>query len=214
MLSFGRRQSQRCPDKLLRPFAETTLADVILTKLRAFAPDAFFAAHDAEFKAKAAAHGVTFVQRSERSVTIDEPVAEVLGFLRDVPYTHLLIVNACLPFLRVSTIRRFLSQTVENGHQPAFAVLRRHTHFLDLDGRPLNFPSDLKTINTKTVQPVYEFAHALYFFERDYLFEHGRYWDWSQLHLEEITNRHEAIDIDTEEDFALAEALWRGGFRP
>lgn len=213
-MSFGRRRSERCPDKLLRPFGDTTLADIVLAKLHALGPNTFFAARDEEFRVKAAAHGVAFVERSERSVSIDEPIAEILACLRDVPYTHLLIVNACLPFLRVGTIRRFLSQAVEGGYQPAFAVLRRHTHFVDLEGRPLNFPSDLKTINSKTVQPVYEFAHALYFFEHDYLFEHGRFWDWQQLRLLELDDRRETIDIDTEDDFALAEALWKGGLRP
>lgn len=214
VMSFGRRQSERCPDKLLRPFAETTLADIMMAKLSLLGPDSFFAARDDEFRAKAAAHGVTFLERSERSVSIDEPIVEILSFLREVPYTHIAIVNACLPFLAVDTIRRFLVQSAEGGHRPAFAVLRRNTHFVTLDGRPLNFPADLKTINSKTVEPVFEFAHALYFFEREYFFRHGRYWDWREVRLLEIADRHEVIDIDTEEDFALAEALWTGGFRP
>jgi CMP-N-acetylneuraminic acid synthetase len=68
----------------------------------------------------------------------------------------------------------------------------------------------MKTINSKTVQPVHEFAHALYFFERDYFFEHGRYWDWQEVRLVELADRYELIDIDTEDDFAFAEAVWRG----
>lgn len=210
VFSFGRKESQRCPNKLLRPFGETTLADIMLAKLAAFGPAAFFAGHDDEFRVKAAAHGVPFVERDARSVTIDEPIVDILAFLRDVPYTHLLIVNACLPFLSVQTIRDFLKKAVDGGHQPAFAVTRRNTHFVGLDGRPLNFPGDLKTINSKTVQPVYEFAHALYFFERDYFFRHGRYWDWRSVRLLEIENRHEVVDIDTEEDFAFAHAVWQG----
>ncbi len=210
VFSFGRKQSQRCPNKMLRPFGGTTLADLAMEKLSAFSPDAFFAGHEPEFEAKAAQHGLVYVERSERSVTIDEPITEILSFLRDLPYSHFLIVNGCLPFLKVATIRAFLDQAVTGGHEPAFAVARRQNHFIGLDRVPLNFPSDMKTINSKTVRPVYEFAHALYFFERDYFFAHGRYWDWSEVRLLEIDDRYELVDIDTEEDFTFAQALWQG----
>lgn len=210
VFSFGRKQSARCPNKMLRPFGGTTLTDILLQKLHAFGDDAFFAGREREFEQKAAAHDVAFVRRSERSVTIDEPIVEILDFLRDLRYSHLLIVNGCLPFLAVETIRRFRSDAIQGGYQPAFAVARRRNHFISLDRHPLNFPSEMKTINTKTVQPVYEFAHALYFFERDYFFAHGRYWDWDTVRLLEIDNRHELVDIDSEQDFEFAEALWKG----
>lgn len=210
VFSFGRRESQRCPNKLLRPFSGTTLTDIALEKLSAFGSQAFFAAHDDEFREKCERHGVAFVRRTFESVTIDEPITEILSFLLDVPFTHLLIVNACVPFLKTETIRAFLDECVAGGMEPAFAVLRRQNHFISLDHRPLNFPAEMRTINTKTVEPIYEFAHALYFFNKAYFFAHGRYWDWREVRLLEAGNRVEMIDIDTEEDFAFTEALWNG----
>ena len=210
MFSFGRVQSQRCPNKLLRPFGETTLTDVVLEKLSAFGDRAFFAGHEEEFRTRCERHRVRFVPRSLHSASIDEPITEILSFLRELPFTHFLIVNACVPFLKASTIRRFLDDCIDNASEPAFAVIRRHNHFISLEHRPLNFPDDMKTINSKTVEPVLEFAHALYFFERAYLFEHGRYWDWRTVRLVELPDPRELIDIDTEHDFELAEALWRG----
>jgi CMP-N-acetylneuraminic acid synthetase len=210
VFSFGRKQSQRCPNKLLRPFGDTTLADLMLEKLRTFGEAAFFAGHEDEFRDKCAGHGVRYVPRSLHSVSIDEPITEILSFLHDVPFTHLLIVNACLPFLQAATIRGFLDDCVAANLRPSFGVIRRKNHFISLDNRPLNFPADLMTINSKTVEPVYEFAHALYFFEKQYFFEHGRYWDWREVRLVEMSDRYEIIDIDTEDDFAFAEALWKG----
>jgi len=210
VFSFGRKQSERCPNKMLRPFAETTLADIVLDKLRAFAPRSFFAACEDEFRQKSERHGVPFVARDPRSVAIDEPITDILSFLHDVPYSHLLIVNGCLPFLTTATIARFLDECRRGGLAPAFAVNRRRNHFMSLDQRPLNFPLEMKTINSKTVQPVLEFAHALYFFEKSYFFEHGRYWDWRTVRLLETGGPWEMLDIDTEEDFAFAEAAWKG----
>ena len=67
----------------------------------------------------------------------------------------------------------------------------------------------MKTINTKAVEPVYEFAHALYFFNKEYFFENGRYWDWKEVEFIEIQDKVELIDIDTEEDFKIAEDIYK-----
>lgn len=209
VFSFGRIQSQRCTNKMLRPFADTTLTDVVLTKLAGLPHFTFFAGYEAEFRWKCEHHGVCFVQRDAHSALIDEPIVEILSFLRGVDCEHLLLVSACLPFLEAATIERFLAECVAGGYRPAFAVLRRQNHFMRLDGSPINFDPLAKTINTKTVEPVYEFAHAMYFFNRDYFFEHGTYWDWGRVKLIELWDRKELVDIDTEEDFRWAEALWR-----
>ena len=73
----------------------------------------------------------------------------------------------------------------------------------------VNFDAAAKTINTKTVEPLYEFAHALYFFKRDYFLAHGTYWDWRTVRQIELQGGLELFDIHTEEDFRLAEDLWR-----
>ncbi len=207
--SFGRKQSQRCPNKMLRPFAETTLTDLILEKLARGQWEAFFAGYEEAFERKSRQHGVRFVQRDERSATIDEPIVEILSFLRGLPYEHFLLVSACSPFLRVDTIQRFLDDCLAHDCQPAFSVARRRDYFMTLKGEPINFDPAKKTINTKTVEPIYEFCHMLYFFNRDYFFTHGTYWDWRQVRLIELPDGVELVDIDTEEDFILAETLWR-----
>jgi molybdopterin-guanine dinucleotide biosynthesis protein A len=208
VFSFGRKQSQRCPNKMLRPFGGTTLTDIMLGKLATFGPNAFFAAEGADFRLKCERHGVVFVERDHHSVVIDEPIVEILSFLRHVPYEHVLLVNACMPFLSTDAIATSLKDCDENDRQPAFSVVRRHNYFMTVDRRPLNFDPRAKTINTKTVEPVYEFAHGLYFFERDYFFRHGTYWDWSTVRLIELPYGADLVDVDTEEDFRLAETLW------
>lgn len=211
VFSLGRTQSQRCPNKMLRPFAGTTLTDIVLEKLARAGRYAFFAALEDEFRAKCDRHRVDFIPRDLRSARIDEPIREILGFLEEVACEHLLLVSGCLPFLRSETIQGFLDECVAGGCRPAFSVIRRQNYFMGMDRRPLNFDPGVPTINTKTVQPVYEFAHALYFFNRRFFLQHGRYWDWGEVRLIEIPGGLELLDIDTEEDFRMAEALWRSG---
>ena len=48
----------------------------------------------------------------------------------------------------------------------------------------------------------------MYFFEKKYFFENGRYWDWEEVQFYEVSNKIELLDVDTEDDFKIAEALW------
>lgn len=209
VFSFGRKQSQRCPNKLLRPFAGTTLTDIVLSKLAYFGSKAFFAGYEDEFKSKCNNYNVQFVMRDQNSVNIDGPIVEILSFLKKMDFEYLLIVNACLPFLSINSIESFLRNCVDSDYQPAFSVIARHNFFINSKREPLNFDLSMKTINTKAVDTIYEFAHALYFFNKDYFFQHGRYWDWKDVKFIELHNKMEVIDIDTEEDFKIAEEIYK-----
>ena len=66
----------------------------------------------------------------------------------------------------------------------------------------------MQTINTKEISPIYEFAHSLYYFDKDFFFKNKRYWNYKNLRYFEIKNKYEQIDIDTNEDFLLAEKIW------
>ncbi|HHZ83101.1 MAG TPA: hypothetical protein EYN60_03645 [Nitrospirales bacterium] len=210
IFSFGRKDSQRCPNKMLRPLAGTTLTDILLTKFARCHQPTFFAGYEPEFRSLCNNHGVRFVQRDERSATIDEPIVEILSFLQPLEFTHFLCVNASLPFLELDTITSFLDDCIANNSQPAFSVIRKANHLMSLDRHPLNFDITAHTINTKTVKPVLEFAHALYFFSKEYLFREGTYWDWNTVRLIELPSKLQTVDVDTEEDFRIAEALWNG----
>ena len=208
--SYGRKQSQRCPNKVLRPFGETTLCDIMMAKLKEVGGEnAFYAGYEEEFKEKAEAHKIKFVKRSENSVLVDAPITECQEFLKRVDYDYLLIVNTCLPFLKITTIKEFLKNTIAHDYQPAVAVSKTSNYFFSGDGVPVNFPASIKTLNTKTVTPLLELANALYFFNREYFFENGRYWDWQSVRLIELKDKSELLDVDTEDDFTIAQKVWQ-----
>ena len=73
----------------------------------------------------------------------------------------------------------------------------------------MNFDATAKTLNTKTVEPLYEMAHAFYFFNRRFFLEHGKYWHWDEVRTVELPVSDELIDIDEENEFVLAETLWK-----
>ena len=205
----ARTSSTRCKKKMIRPFANTTLTDILLSKLAKIGDNVFFSGYEPLFKEKCDFHGVPFVQRTEKSALSEGPLLEVFDFLAEQPYEYFLFFNGCLPFLKTETISNFLDICIEDD-KPKFAVLKRNNYFTDVNGNPYNFSKDLKIMDTKAVEPVHEFAHALYFYKKSYFLEYGRYWNWSDVRYVEIEDGIEAFDIDTEEQFQMAEAMWRG----
>lgn len=206
--SCSRISSARCPNKMIRPFHDTTLTDIFLGKLARLKNNIFFAGYEEVFKEKCKAQGVPFVQRSRESALADEPAAKIYEFLKSVPYEYVLQVNACIPFLRTNTIVDFL-ESCASDRRPSFAVKRKRNYFVNIDGSPINWKSNITTINTKSVDPVYEFAHVFYFFKKEHFLKTGWYWDWNEVRYIEIPDGMETFDIDTEEEFFMAETLWK-----
>ena len=209
IFSFGRKESERCPNKMLRPYAGTTVTDIVLKKLRVLGDNTFFAGYDGEFKDKCKDHGINFVQRSKKSATIDGPLVECLSFLHDVDYEYLLCINGCLTFLEIDTIKAFLDGAIANDLKPAINVRKRYNYFYDHNYQPLNFSFSTDSINTKIVEPLYEFGNCLYFYNREYFLKNGMYWDWHELRLVEMGSKLEMMDIDTMEDFIFAENIYK-----
>jgi len=208
IISYGRKGSKRCPNKLLRKFTDTTVIDILLKKFTNF-ENSFFGGYDKEFKIKCNKHNINFLQRSKRSVTIDYPIVDALKFIKKIDSSYILLVNSCLPFLKSETINNFLHYVIKNKYKPATAITEKKNYYFDKNYRPINFSKKIKTLNTKTVTKVYEYANALYFFNKNYFFKYGKYWNWEKVNLFTISNKIELIDIDTEEDFIIAESVWR-----
>ena len=208
IISFGRKQSERCKNKMLRDFNTTTLTDIMLEKLGSSKFETFFAGFDEEFRNKADKHGVQFLQRTEKSSIIDEPIAEILSFLQDINHENILLVNPCLPMLKLNTIESFLESCIEHGEEASFSISLENNYFMMDENTPINFDPNLKTINTKDVNGIYSFSHALYYFNREYFLSNGRYWDWNKVRFVKMGNKYELFDVDTENDFIMAEALF------
>ena len=205
--SCGRLSSSRCKNKMTRDFANSTLTDIFLSKLNSIGTNTFFGGYEPIFKDKCDKHKVKFVQRDKNSTIVDEPASEIYNFLINQKYRYFLQVNACLPFLKIETIKNFL-KICEKKRKPLFAVFEKKNYFMDMNNTPLNFSKKITTINTKSVGKIKEFAHVFYFFEKEYFKKNGWYWDWNKVEYVSIPYTIEMFDIDTEEDFELAQAIW------
>jgi len=206
--SLSRLSSTRCKRKMIRPFADTTLTDIILSKLSILKYDVFFGGYEDIFKIKCQTHNVPFIKRTKQSALVDEPASIIYEFFTKVPHEYILLINACIPFLKTQSIVNFLNICKKNN-KPKFAVFKKNNYYMSVMGEKYNFNDTLTTINTKNVSPVYEFAHVFYYFKKSYFEETGWYWDWNEVEYIEIDEGMETFDIDTEEQFIMAEAFWK-----
>jgi CMP-N-acetylneuraminic acid synthetase len=217
----ARLSSERVPGKMLRPFAGTTLIDLALEKLTRLASvgraQCRLAVHEAELARAGERHGIPVFHRSARSARSEgSPMTELYEWWDRLPYSYVVLLNACCPFVRVETIDRFIRAYAESSKDGAFGVVAKRNYFWDADGRLLvDRPAEGAVMNTKTVGLVYEAAHVLYG-SRLASIGNGVWMgpldDPERLALVEMPEG-EAFDIDHPWQFDLAERLHRAGFR-
>jgi len=142
----------------------------------------------------------------ERPKKLDEP--GTLGmdiyqsFADRVPADYYLLCHATSPYLKSSSIETGI-RAIQAGYDSAFAVIKKKT-FAWFKSVPLNY--SLRHVpRTQEITPVFLETSAYYLFSSRTLLDGKRIGD-NPFMVE--TSDIEAIDIDEEADFALAERLY------
>jgi CMP-N-acetylneuraminic acid synthetase len=206
-----RTQSTRCRNKALRPFGASNLTRLALERaVHSEAVDAiYFAAHEEELLAVARDFPrVRIIRRSEASA-FGEDAVTIYDFLREVEEPIVATMNACCPFVRIETYDRAVREFVAGGYRSLLPVVETQEWYFDDRGRPLN-PPDPSVINSKMLSPVYRATHPFTIYYRDDFLKDYNVWHFApgDPHLFPVTDE-EGIDIDTEFQFEVAEALYR-----
>jgi CMP-N-acetylneuraminic acid synthetase len=207
-----RHSSERVPGKNYRPFNGRPLFHHIVSTLLGVARvrEVVIDTDSPTIKEQVARHF--------RSVRVLDRPAELLG--GDVPMTDVLRHDAAVvpaewylqthttnPLLRATTIEHALAalEASLDRHDSLFSVTRLQTRLYDADGRPLNHDPGV-LLRTQDLPPVYEENSNLYVFSADQIAGGRRFGDRPLMF--EI-DPMEAVDIDEEHDFVLAETLAR-----
>jgi CMP-N-acetylneuraminic acid synthetase len=142
---------------------------------------------------------------------MNDVIAHDLGF---VTAAHVLQTHATNPFLGPATMEAALTAYLEARpkHDSLFTVTARQSRFYWPDGRPINHSPD-ELLRTQDLAPIYEENSSLYVFSPASFRESGGR-RIGRRPLMFPMSKLEALDIDDEEDFALAEALAAGRGRP
>ena len=127
-----------------------------------------------------------------------------------------MVVNPTVPFLRAETIDAAVQRFVELRPTSLFSVSRLRKHAF-LEGEPVNFSASARSPRTQDLAPIhylnfaiciFDASHALKTFEADGFFIYTGKLDFVD------TPELEAVDIDSELDFQIAEAIIGRGSTP
>ena len=210
----ARMGSQRVPGKMLRPFADTTLTDILFDKLTKSTiipkSNIYFSAYEDELKEVGKKHGINIFDRSKESAFAETDMKLIYEWYNKLPFKYIVLVSACNPLLTIETIDGFLKSFIESDKEGAFAVFEKKTYYWDKQGKPITDWQGVSIMNTKNVEPIYEAAHCLYASRLD-IIKQGYWMDTNYPPQPElfVMKELEAFDIDYEWQFQLGEQLYK-----
>lgn len=215
ILIQARLGSQRVPGKMLRPFAGTTLVDILFEKLKKSTvipkENIYFSVYEEELKDVGEKHGINIFNRSKESAFSEgEPMTEIYEWHDKLPFKYVILVSACNPLLKIETIDSFVEGFLNSSQEGAFAVFEKKTYYWDTNGTPLTDWKGSTIMNTKLVSPIYEAAHCLYASRLD-IISQGYWMDTNSPPEPELIpmEEFEAFDIDYEWQFQVGEILYK-----
>lgn len=147
---------------------------------------------------------VKFLKRPEY---LDLPEANFTqffdAFMKERDADIYILCHATAPFISVATMKECITAVQGGEYDSAFCARKIQT-FLWKGGAPLNFdPSALP--RTQDLEPIYQETSGVYVFRKE-VFQTYRRRIGSRPYVKCVTYK-EAVDIDEQDDFLLAEAL-------
>ena len=137
------------------------------------------------------------------------PMNDIIQYdINQIPSKFYIQTHSTNPLLSIDTLNNSLQVFKENfpKYDSLFSVTRQQTRFWDSMTRPINH-NPKKLIRTQDLPPIYEENSCIYIFSKECLIKNqnriGR-----RPFLYEI-DKLEAVDIDTEIDFILAEKIFQ-----
>ena len=212
----ARLGSQRVPQKMIRPFAGTTLLDIMLDKLTnksTIIPNnnIFLSAHEKELKTIGDKYDLNIFHRSEASANSEgTPVTEMYEWWDKLPHEY------CV-FLTIESIENFTSEYLKSESNGMFGVVKKKNYYWDEnDAMVTPWPKDQDVMNTKVVGVTKEAAHCLYAGKLSDIGKGiwmGKFDKPGDIELYSMDNEFEILDVDYEWQFKMCEALYGAGYK-
>lgn len=213
----ARLNSQRVPQKMIRPFAGTTLFDIVLDKVKEALPskqdNIWASVYEPELVDIAKSKAVNIFNRSRVSANNDNSLQAIYEWHDKLPsnYKYVMLISGCNPLLEPKTIRDFYNKFNIQEEENLFAVMKKKQYYWNKEGSLVTpWPEGQTIMNTKAVEPTYEAAHVMYASRLDLIRQDKFMGDFQApggIKLFEMPEL-EAFDIDYEWQFKIAEKLY------
>jgi len=198
---------------MIKPFAGTTLTDIFMEKIKqckSFPLENFYlSACEQELVDIGNKHKVNVFHRSQESANSEgTPMSLMYEWHNKLPHKYVVLINACVPFLKPETIDSFVEEYKKAKETGMFAVIEKKNYFWN-SKKEIITPLTEDVMNTKTVEEVYEAAHCLYASRLDTIKDGIWMGDFMKNEIKLFPVQEEEVqDIDYEWQFDLCEKLW------
>lgn len=213
VVTNARLGSTRVPQKLMRPFADSSLIEIALSKLDKmdFFEHRYLAVAEKELVELGRKYpNVEVLERHTAAVKkgVNPLTVTFEHFLR-VPSDYIFVFNPCLPCIRIETIKRAFDYFQATEYNSYTAVVPTGDWIFDSDGNPLT-NSDPRNVTTNKNLTFLKGCHAFHIINKAFFHEQNILWSFTQNdpHLVRIPEE-EAVDVDTPAEFELAEQTYR-----
>ena len=208
----ARLNSERVPQKMIKPFNETTLTDLVIEKLvKSNIPNSqiYLAAHELELIEIAKKYPINIFKRSYESANTDRGIQVLFEWWDKLPYKYVVMVSGCNPFLKIKTIENFTQKFINSKYNGLFSVIEKKNYFWDKKGNMLNkWPKDQDLLNTKVVEKTYEAAHCLYGGKTKLIGDGVWMGDFTKDEIELFPiEERECFDVDYDWEFEIGNKL-------
>jgi len=222
LVGAARENSFRLPHKMIRPFADTSLFEIYVRKLDYIAKNSklfnrVIVAVNKNDKTlwdmASKMENIELKARDNQSISQKfNGISETQSYLKDYEEEWVLNVNGCFPFLKINTIEEIASFYMKNNHIHSITCVKeRYNHFWEIDShKPIN-NKNATVLSTSLLPPVLENVNHILIYNKNYMFEHECYWDYTDNnpYLYIVTNNEETLDIDTKMEFDICEGLYK-----
>lgn len=197
--------NERCPGKNTRmlgskPLLQYELNNLIKTELC----DSINVFCSSEEVIPYLLEGVSFVKRPEY---LDLPTSNFTQifekFTEHYDADIYVYAHATAPFIKKDTMVQCIEAVKSGKYDSAFCAVKLQD-YLWQDGKPLNFNAS-NLPRTQDLKPIYQETSGIYVFKKDVFDKYHRRIGKKPF-IKKVSFK-EAVDIDTPEDFKLAEAL-------
>ena len=218
----SRTESERVPEKIIRPFAGSSLFEIAVKKIcssKLIPKENFYIfVRDERLIEIGNRYDVNIIERSQNSckepITLYNLTHEWVELLKD-KYEYFVMLNACNAIVSIETIERFILDFLKSNSNGMFAVVASRNFIFGEDGRLLpkyDAPEEYKTsLESKYLEKFYTSANSLYAGKISDLEKNiylgtfqkkgePEFWEFPQ---------EEFYDIDEQYQFELAEQVYK-----
>src|SRR6056300_1607073 len=127
----ARLNSQRIPQKMLKPFAESTLLGILLEKLKTSRvipkENIHLSVYEKELVALGTKHQVKVFPRSQKSANEEKDIKVIFEWYDKLPYKYVVLISACNPLLKIETVDMFIEAFLNSDKEGGFGVFEKKT---------------------------------------------------------------------------------------